>query len=90
MNRKDRFGNKVFEGGFLGFVNMGVFHCGAPLPTGGNREQEHSGWRGWGAAACNCFIVVGGTAWTFVVAVIRVAQEEAVMLRGSANHIAAT
>ena len=39
VNRKDRTGNNVFEGGFLGLDNIGVFDRSAPLPTGGNLEQ---------------------------------------------------
>jgi len=39
MNRKDRFGKNLFEGGFLGLDNIGVFDRSAPLPTGGNLEQ---------------------------------------------------
>jgi hypothetical protein len=39
VNRKDRSGNNVFEGGFLGLDNIGVFDRSAPLPTGGNLEQ---------------------------------------------------
>jgi hypothetical protein len=39
INRKDRNGNNVFEGGFLGLDNIGVFDRSAPLPTGGNLEQ---------------------------------------------------
>ena len=35
VNRKDRFGKNVFEGGFLGLDNIGVFDRSAPLPTGG-------------------------------------------------------
>ena len=38
-NRKDRFGKNVFEGGFLGLDNIGVFDRSAPLPTGGYMEQ---------------------------------------------------
>ncbi len=38
-NRKDRFGKNVFEGGFLGLDNIGVFDRSAPLPTGGHLEQ---------------------------------------------------
>ena len=38
-NRKDRFGKHVFEGGFLGLDNIGVFDRSAPLPTGGHLEQ---------------------------------------------------
>jgi hypothetical protein len=39
LNRKDRFGKNVFEGGFLGLDNIGVFDRSAPLPTGGYLEQ---------------------------------------------------
>ena len=39
VNRKDRTGNNVFEGGFLGLDNIGVFDRSAPLPTGGYLEQ---------------------------------------------------
>ncbi len=39
VNRKDRFGKNVFEGGFLGLDNIGVFDRSAALPTGGYLEQ---------------------------------------------------
>jgi hypothetical protein len=39
VNRKDRTGNNVFEGGFLGLDNIGVFDRSSPLPTGGYLEQ---------------------------------------------------
>jgi hypothetical protein len=39
VNRKDRFGKNLFEGGFLGLDNIGVFDRSAPLPTGGYLEQ---------------------------------------------------
>jgi hypothetical protein len=39
VNRKDRSGRNVFEGGFLGLDNIGVFDRSAPLPTGGYLEQ---------------------------------------------------
>jgi hypothetical protein len=39
VNRKDRSGNNVFEGGFLGLDNIGVFDRSSPLPTGGSLEQ---------------------------------------------------
>ncbi|XZE33371.1 MGH1-like glycoside hydrolase domain-containing protein [Pirellulaceae bacterium SH501] len=38
-NRKDRFGKNVFEGGFLGLDNIGVFDRSSSLPTGGHLEQ---------------------------------------------------
>jgi hypothetical protein len=39
VNRKDRTGRNVFDGGFLGLDNIGVFDRSAPLPTGGHLEQ---------------------------------------------------
>lgn len=39
VNRKDRTGANVFEGGFLGLDNIGVFDRSAPLPTGGYLDQ---------------------------------------------------
>ena len=39
VNRKDRAGNNLFEGGFLGLDNIGVFDRSAPLPTGGYLSQ---------------------------------------------------
>jgi hypothetical protein len=39
VNRKDRLGKNLFEGGFLGLDNIGVFDRSAPLPTGGHLEQ---------------------------------------------------
>jgi hypothetical protein len=39
VNRKDPSGRNVFEGGFLGRDNIGVFDRSATLPTGGRLEQ---------------------------------------------------
>jgi hypothetical protein len=39
VNRKDRTGANVFEGGFLGLDNIGVFDRSSPLPTGGYLDQ---------------------------------------------------
>jgi hypothetical protein len=39
VNRKDPSGRNVFEGGFLGLDNIGVFDRSATLPTGGRLEQ---------------------------------------------------
>jgi Glycosyl hydrolase family 63 C-terminal domain len=39
VNRKDPKGRNLFEGGFLGLDNIGVFDRSAPLPTGGYLEQ---------------------------------------------------
>ncbi|HET7218096.1 MAG TPA: hypothetical protein VFJ02_08605 [Vicinamibacterales bacterium] len=40
VNRKDVEGMNVFQGGFLGLDNIGVFDRSAPLPTGGHLEQS--------------------------------------------------
>lgn len=47
VNRKDSEGRNVFQGGFLGLDNIGVFDRSAPLPTGGHIEQaDGTGWMG--------------------------------------------
>jgi mannosylglycerate hydrolase MGH1-like protein len=47
VNRKDPEGNNVFQGGFLGLDNIGVFDRSAPLPTGGHIEQsDGTSWMG--------------------------------------------
>ncbi len=50
VNRKDRFGSSLFEGGFLGLDNVGVFDRSAPLPTGGYLEQADG--TAWVALFC--------------------------------------
>jgi len=40
VNRKDVEGMNVFQGGFLGLDNIGVFDRSAVLPTGGHIEQS--------------------------------------------------
>jgi hypothetical protein len=50
VNRKDRSGRNVFEGGFLGLDNIGVFDRSAPLPTGGYLEQADG--TAWMALYC--------------------------------------
>ena len=50
VNRKDRTGSNVFEGGFLGLDNIGVFDRSAPLPTGGYLEQADG--TAWMALFC--------------------------------------
>jgi hypothetical protein len=40
VNRKDAEGNNVFQGGFLGLDNIGVFDRSAPVPAGGRLEQS--------------------------------------------------
>ncbi len=39
VNRKDLTGKNLFQGGFLGLDNIGVFDRSSPLPTGGHLEQ---------------------------------------------------
>ena len=51
VNRKDRSGSNVFEGGFLGLDNIGVFDRSAPLPTGGYLEQADG--TAWMALFCS-------------------------------------
>src|SRR3989454_6398063 len=47
VNRKDLEGKNVFQGGFLGLDNIGVFDRSAPLPTGGHIEQsDGTAWMG--------------------------------------------
>jgi Glycosyl hydrolase family 63 C-terminal domain len=47
VNRKDPDGANIFEGGFLGLDNIGVFDRSAPLPTGGHLEQsDGTSWMG--------------------------------------------
>ncbi|HXJ92583.1 MAG TPA: glucosidase [Terriglobia bacterium] len=50
VNRKDRAGTNVFEGGFLGLDNIGIFDRSAPLPTGGYLEQADG--TAWMALFC--------------------------------------
>jgi len=47
VNRKDAEGLNVFQGGFLGLDNIGVFDRSRPLPTGGHIEQsDGTSWMG--------------------------------------------
>ncbi len=50
VNRKDSDGSNIFEGGFLGLDNIGVFDRSAPLPTGGYIEQSDG--TSWMAMFC--------------------------------------
>ena len=56
VNRKDRFGKNVFEGGFLGLDNIGVFDRSAPLPTGGHLEQADG--TAWMALFCQNMVEI--------------------------------
>ncbi|BCJ45756.1 glucosidase [Actinoplanes ianthinogenes] len=50
VNRKDMDGRNVFQGGFLGLDNIGVFDRSAPLPTGGHLDQADG--TAWMALYC--------------------------------------
>jgi hypothetical protein len=54
VNRKDPTGRNVFEGGFLGLDNIGVFDRSAPLPTGGRLEQADG--TAWMALYCQSML----------------------------------
>jgi hypothetical protein len=57
VNRKDRFGKNLFEGGFLGLDNIGVFDRSAPLPTGGYLEQADG--TAWVSLFCQNMLEIG-------------------------------
>ncbi|MBX3061334.1 MAG: glucosidase [Anaerolineae bacterium] len=50
VNRKDSEGKNIFQGGFLGLDNIGVFDRSAPLPQGGHIEQSDG--TSWMAMFC--------------------------------------
>jgi hypothetical protein len=50
VNRKDSQGRNIFQGGFLGLDNIGVFDRSAPLPTGGFINQADG--TSWMAMYC--------------------------------------
>src|SRR5690606_36422499 len=54
VNRKDPTGRNVFEGGFLGLDNIGVFDRSAPLPFGGRLEQADG--TAWMAFFAQCML----------------------------------
>ena len=56
INRKDRSGRNLFEGGFLGLDNIGVFDRSAPLPTGGHLEQADG--TAWMAVFCQHMVEI--------------------------------
>jgi Glycosyl hydrolase family 63 C-terminal domain len=58
VNRKDRLGKNVFEGGFLGLDNIGVFDRSSPLPTGGYLEQADG--TAWMALFCQNMLEIAG------------------------------
>ena len=56
VNRKDRSGSNLFEGGFLGLDNIGVFDRSAALPTGGYLEQADG--TAWMALYCQTMLEI--------------------------------
>lgn len=54
VNRKDSDGKNIFEGGFLGMDNIGLFNRSDPLPTGGTLEQADG--TAWMAFYCLCML----------------------------------
>lgn len=47
VNRKDEGGNNIFQGGFLGLDNIGLFDRSSELPTGGHLDQsDGTSWMG--------------------------------------------
>jgi hypothetical protein len=57
LNRKDCSGRSLFEGGFLGLDNIGVFDRSAPLPTGGYLEQADG--TAWVVQFCQNMLEIG-------------------------------
>ncbi|OKI02115.1 glucosidase [Streptomyces sp. CB02923] len=56
VNRKDPEGRNIFQGGFLGLDNIGVFDRSAPLPTGGHLEQADG--TAWMALYCQSMLQI--------------------------------
>jgi hypothetical protein len=56
VNRKDPDGRSVFQGGFLGLDNIGVFDRSAPLPTGGRLDQADG--TAWMAFYAQCMMQI--------------------------------
>ena len=59
VNRKDPDNKNVFEGGFLGLDNIGIFDRSAPLPTGGTMEQSDG--TAWVAMFCLTMLHIAAT-----------------------------
>jgi hypothetical protein len=57
VNRVDSGGRNLFEGGFLGMDNIGVFDRSAPLPTGGYLEQADG--TAWMCLFCQNMLEIG-------------------------------
>jgi Mannosylglycerate hydrolase MGH1-like glycoside hydrolase domain len=59
VNRKDQGNKNVFEGGFLGLDNIGLFDRSAPLPVGGSVEQSDG--TAWVGAFCLTMLSIAAT-----------------------------
>ena len=59
VNRKDRGSKNVFEGGFLGLDNIGLFDRSAPLPFGGSVEQSDG--TAWVGGFCLTMLSIAAT-----------------------------
>src|SRR5262249_76986 len=57
VKRKGRLGRNLFEGGFLGVDNIGVFDRSATLPGGGHLEQADG--TAWMALFCQNMLEIG-------------------------------
>jgi len=66
VNRKDAGGRNIFEGGFLGLDNIGVFDRSAGLPSGGRLEQADG--TSWMAMYCLSLLAIA----------LELAKEEAI------------
>ncbi len=56
VNRKDAEGRNIFNGGFLGMDNIGVFDRSKPLPTGGSLQQADA--TAWMAFYCTTMLAI--------------------------------
>jgi Mannosylglycerate hydrolase MGH1-like glycoside hydrolase domain len=75
INRKDVEGRNVFQGGFLGLDNIGVFDRSAPLPTGGYLEQADG--TAWMALYCQNMLQIA----------LELAQEDPVYLESAQTFV---
>jgi hypothetical protein len=90
LNRKDRDGRNVFQGGFLGLDNIGVFDRSAPLPTGGYIDQADG--TAWMALYCQTMLEIAMELATSDPAYIEQAQtlfEHFGWIAIATNHIGA-
>jgi glycosyl hydrolase family 63 len=84
VNRKDRFGKNVFEGGFLGLDNIGVFDRSATLPTGGYLEQaDGTAWMAlFSQNMLELAFVLGSHDPTYEPMILKFAQQFVYIARG--------